>query len=161
MRFAHTLMLLSLFALSATTARAQSATQDVTIQVAPISVFEIPDSEVMLTITGVDASGDPAPATDASTSYNLTTNATGMKITGMLDTDYSSGLTLQVLFGIPAAGGSATQRTLSTTPQDIVNGLSHVNSVGVPITYTAEATIDVAPSTSEERTVTYTITSDA
>lgn len=137
-----------------------TASQEVTIEVEPINAIEIPIGSVTLTIDSVDpATGLPQAETDASTSYNVTTNGDSMKITGALDTEYSSGLSLKVLLGVPtASGGSATQRTLGTTSQDLVNGISRVSDNGVAITYTAEASVEVAPNTNETRTVTYTLT---
>ena len=159
-----TLLTLGLFAAAPALAQDASASQDVTIEVLPINVLEIPVGTVTMTIDGVDpATGLPQPVTDASTSYNVTTNGDTMKITGALDSEYGDGLTLRVLLAVPTASGSgnsgtAVQRTLSTTSQDLINGMARVSDTGMAITYTAEASVEVLPNTSDTRTVTYTLT---
>ena len=57
------------------------------------------------------------------------------------------------------SGGSSTERTLSTTAQNLVTGLSQVTGSSLMITYTASATLSAAPNGGgETNTVTLTLT---
>ena len=131
--------------------------QAVSVSVQEINEISI-NGDVHLIITTATPGTGPDAVTDASSAtYNLTTNATGKKITGSLDSNYSLGVTLSVLLGAPT-GGLAFSQELSTTAMDLVTGISYSAETGLSISYTADAVVSASPNgTGETRTVTLTL----
>lgn len=130
-----------------------SASHDVTIAVTAIDEIAV-SGNVTLTIDDITLS-DAAAAT-----YSVTTNGAGRKITAALDSDFSSTLTLEAAITAPtASGSSAGAIVLTSAAQDVVTGISAVSESGLSIDYTATALPTTPATTSETRTVTYTITS--
>ena len=146
----------------ATTAAAQTtATQDVTVVVEQVSSIGVSASSVTLTLNAATPGSPLTDVTDNSTTYSLTTNGTAIKITGQLDAAYAAGIALAAQLAAPTEGGTSVQRTLSTTAQDLVTGISYTNETGLSISYTASATSDAVPNAGgggETHTVTFTIT---
>lgn len=140
---------------------AQTDTQDVTIIVEDINEIAI-SGNVTLTINSATGGGDPDDATDATTSYDLTTNGSGKKITGILDGEYETGISLSITLAAPAASGtSAGAQTLNMlTAVDLVTAIANVSEVGLGISYTASATSAAVPNgvAGETQTVTFTVT---
>ncbi len=142
----------------ATTAIAQSATQDVTIVIADINEISV-SGNLTLTINSATAGSNPDDATDNTTSYSITTNGTLKKITGQLDVVYAAGISLKVNLSAPTGGTSQGQKTLTTIAQDLVTGISGLAESAIQIAYTASATPAVPPNgAGETHTVTFTIT---
>jgi hypothetical protein len=134
-------------------------TQAVTVSVQEINKISISGS-VSLTISTATAGSAPDASLDSSSSYNLTVNGTGKKLTGVLDGAFASGITLQALLTAPT-GGTATQRTLSITSQDLVTGIGHAAESSLSISYTASASASATPNgAGESRTVTFTLTTE-
>jgi len=135
----------------------RTLSQDVTVSVDALNVISISGS-VSVSIASATAGISPDPETDGSTTYNITVNGGIKKLTGTLDAAYSTGITLNLLLGSPS-GGSAVERTLSTTTQDLVSGFGYVAETDLAITYTASATVLATPNgAGETRTVTITLT---
>ena len=149
----------ALLALSAGKAAAQSATQDVTLEVQAINQIAFTGSP-SLVISAATAGGAPTSAT-ANATYAITTNETNRKITAQIDTDTPAGVALSASLAAPSGGTSAGAVQLGTTAQDVVTGIGTVNASGLNVTYTlsASAAAGVVPSTT--RTVTYTIVAGA
>ncbi len=142
----------------ATTAIAQSTTQDVTIVIADINEISV-SGNLTLTINSATAGSNPDDATDNTTSYSITTNGTLKKITGQLDVVYAAGISLKVNLSAPTGGTSQGQKTLTTIAQDLVTGISGLAESAIQIAYTASATAAVPPNgAGETHTVTFTIT---
>jgi hypothetical protein len=154
--FAVALVLLAGFA---NTASAQLATADhtVTVEVAAISEIAI-TGNATLTINSATAGSDPDGVTDTSTSYAVTTNESGVKITAETDVDMASGVTLAVNATAPAGATSAGSKTLSTSATDVVTGLGTVSQAGMSLGYSLSATAAAGQVASAAVTVTYTIT---
>lgn len=130
--------------------------QSVTVSVQEINELAI-SSDVLLTITSATPGGGPQAATDGSATYNLTTNGSNKKIVGSLDADFASGITLKSLLQAPGAG-SSTEQVLSELAIDLVTGFGQITATDLTISYTAEASISVAPNgAGESRTVTLTL----
>ena len=146
---------LSLMAGVATAAGAQ--TQTVNFEVKAINQFSITSTAVTLTITSATAGSDPSPVSDASSVWSVTTNQTGAKISASIPTNMPTGLTLDVLLGAPA-GATATARTLSTTSQDLVTGITKLKAGPMTVTYTLAATAAAGVIAPDSRVVTYTMT---
>jgi len=141
-------------------AKADLAYHDVVVEVSEINAISVSSNTVSLTIDSAVAGQDPSDDTDNSKTYNVTVNGAGKKITGELDSDYASGISLSVLLS-PPTGASSVQKTLSTTTQDLVTGVSHTATQGLTITYTASAAATAVPNEGgggETHTVTITLT---
>ena len=150
---------LVLFAGFSNAAMAQLASDDhtVTVEVAAISEIAI-TGNATLTINSATAGSDPDDATDTSTSYAVTTNESGVKITAETDVNMAAGVTLEVSAAAPAGASSAGDTTLSTTAADVVTGLGTVSQAGMGLSYTLSATAAAGQVASTAVTVTYTIT---
>lgn len=130
--------------------------QSVTVSVDTINELTVSGS-VTLNIDSATAGAAPDSDTDATTTYAVTVNGTGKKITGSLDAAYASGISLQLQLGAPT-GGSSSQKTLTTSAQDLVTSFGKVAESGLSVTYTASATV-LADSNGagQSRTVTLTL----
>jgi hypothetical protein len=139
----------------ASTARAQSAQQTVTYEVQAVNQIAV-SGNVSLTVSSATAGQAPS-ATSATSSYAITTNEDNKKITASLNTNMPSGLTLTVNLTAPSGGTSAGAVTLSTTAQDVVTGISKLNSAGLSISYQLTATSAAGVVAQASKTVTLTI----
>jgi len=139
------------------TARAQTTvTQTVTYEVQAINEIGL-NTPLTLVINTATAGALPDDATDDTTTYSITTNEAGKKITARIDTAMPAGLALKVHLDPPAQTGASTgEVTLTTTPQDVVTGIGPATASKIKILYTLSATSTVAP-TSGERSVTFTL----
>jgi hypothetical protein len=134
-----------------------SLSQDVAVSVQEINAITV-SGNVTLNISGAMAGSSPTGASDATTSYNVTVNGGSKKLTGALDAQFSSGISLEVLLS-PPTGGTAVLRKLGTTTRDLVTGFGYVAETGLAITYTAIATVQAAPNgAGQTRTVIFTLT---
>ena len=130
------------------------ASHDVTFEVQAINSITL-GSGVSLTINAAVA-GDAPTSVSANSSYAITTNEVGQKVTAEIDADMPTGVTLSVLLAAPT-GGAATSQSLSTGAQDVVTGVSTLNESGLQVHYTLAAISAAGVVASDSRTVTYTI----
>lgn len=131
--------------------------QDVVVNVGEINAISV-SGTVTLTFVSYSSGPNLDEVVDATTSYNVTVNGSSKKITASLDAEYSAGISVSLLLAPPGAGTS-TEKTLSTTAQDMVVGFEKIAVSSLSITYTASASITAVPNGSGElRTVTLTIT---
>lgn len=137
---------------------ANTANQTVTIQVGSVNEIAVSGNPGALTVSTATAGSQPDAATDNSTSYNITTNGTGKKITGALNSAMPAGTTLSVSLAAPAGGSSSGAVSLTTSTQNLVTGVSQVASSGHAITYILSATVAAGEVASTTRTVTLTLT---
>ena len=147
---------LALVALSATAASAQTANQTVTFQVDAINQIAFTGSPSLVINTATAGSG-PANAT-ATASWAVTTNQSGAKITGSLNSNMPAGLTLSVDLAAPAGASSAGAQELSTVAVDLVTSITQLAQGALSVGYTLSATPAAGVVASTTRTVTYTIT---
>ena len=136
---------------------AGAQTQTINFSVAAINQLALSGNTVTLNIVSAAAGSNPTQATDNASTWAVTTNQSGAKISASLNSDMPSGLTLQVSLGAPAGATSAGALTLSSASVDLVTGVSQVAANGLAMNYTLDAT-PAAGVTSGTRTVTYTIT---
>ncbi|MBC7323632.1 MAG: hypothetical protein H5T90_11175 [Acetomicrobium sp.] len=133
-----------------------TVTQTVTYEVQAINEIGL-NTPLTLVINAATAGVLPDDATDDTTTYSITTNETGNKITARIDTAMPAGLVLKVRLDPPAQTGASTgEVTLTTTPQDVVTGIGPVTASKIKILYTLSATAAVAP-ISGQRSVTFTL----
>jgi len=139
------------------TAGAQSPSQTINFSVGAINQIAV-SGTVTLDITTAVAGGAPTQATDNLSTWAVTTNQTGAKVSASLDSDMPAGLTLQVALGAPAGATSAGAKTLSSASADLVTGVTQVAGSGLSMNYTLDATLAAGVVAAGTRTVTYTIT---
>jgi hypothetical protein len=137
-------------------------TSTVTITFSEITEVDVTGNPT-LTIVEPATPGDlPADQSDTSTTMAWTANvASGTKkITGKLDSTFS-GIDLSATVTVAGGcGSSAGSKTFTTSDQDFVTGITNCNT-GTPggaITFTAHVTSMVAPYTSTQKVVTWTLT---
>lgn len=153
-RIMNSLVALAVVALAGT-AGAQS--QTITFSVGAINQVAVTGSPT-LNITTAVAGNAPTQATDNASTWAVTTNQSGAKISASLDSDMPAGLTLQVTLGAPSVGTSTGAKTLSSAAVDLVTGVSKVAESGLSMNYTLDATAAAGVVASSTRTVTYTVT---
>jgi len=133
-----------------------TVTQTVAYEVQAINEIGL-NTPLTLVINTATAGALPNNATDDTTTYSITTNEAGKKITARIDEAMPTGLLLKVHLDPPSTTGtSAGEVTLTITPQDVVTGIGPVTASKIKILYTLSATGAVAP-TSGERSVTFTL----
>jgi hypothetical protein len=139
---------------------ADNATQTVTYEVAAINELSVSGNPGALTVSAATAGEAPDAVSDASTTYAITTNEEGRKITGAIDTDMPPGVTLTANLAAPTVGTSTGAVELTAAPLDLVNGIATLNESGMAITYNLSATSAAGVVDSAPKTVTLTITAD-
>jgi hypothetical protein len=135
-----------------------TATQTVTFAVSAINELSVSGNPGSLIVSTATAGTAPDVVTDSTTSYAITTNETGRKITGAIDTPMPSGVTLAVNLAAPTGASSAGLTTLGTSAMDLVTGISTLNDSSKSITYSLSATSAAGVVPSASKTVTLTIT---
>lgn len=141
---------------ASTLAGAQTATQTVTFAVNAINQIAFAGAP-SLTITTAVAGSDPTPVTDATSTWAVTTNQTGAKISATIPSNMAAGLTLAVTLAAPGAATSSGSQTLSTVSVDLVTGLTKQKGNALAVTYQLSATAAAGVIASGTRVVTYTI----
>lgn len=136
---------------------ADNDSQTVTFEVQAISEITVSGNPGPLVISTATAGSEPVAATDATTTYSVTTNGTNKRITGSIDTAMPANTSLLVTLTAPTGGSGAGQVILSTTAQDLVTGISTLAESALPISYefTADAAAGVVASST--KTVTLTV----
>jgi hypothetical protein len=161
MKASRSLIMSSLLVIAAAaSAAAQTATQTVTLQVDAINQISVAGTP-SITISAAVAGGAPTSATSTGNTWAVTTNQTGAKITGAINSAMATGLTLSANLGAPAGGSSAGLQALGTGAVDLVTGITKLNQSGLSLTYQLDATSAAGVITSTTRVVTYTITGGA
>lgn len=147
-----TALLLTAFA---TEGAAQTATATATYEVQAINEVSVSGNPAALIIsTAAQMTG----VTDNTTTWSVTTNQTGAKITGEIDTDMPTGVTLKANLTAPSVGTSAGAVTLSAVAADLVTGMTEVQGTALGLAYSLSATTAAGVVPSATKTVTYTIT---
>jgi hypothetical protein len=160
MRLSRTLLTVIAIAAAGQTAHAQdlaSASTTANLSISAINSISFASS-VSLTIAGGTA-GSGLTAATATSTYDIISNATDSKLTGVIDLDMPANSSLSVSLGAPAGATSAGSVALSSTAVDLVTGISNVSETNLPVSYTFGA--DVHTAASLTRTVTYVLTAGA
>lgn len=136
-------------------AQTTDSTTSVTYEVKAINEISVTGSPSLVITTGSELSG----VSDAATStWSVTTNETGKKITGKIATDMEAGVTLKVNLTAPSVGTSAGAVALTAVDVDLVTGVGEVEATGLGMTYTLSATPEAGVIAATTKKVTYTIT---
>lgn len=131
-------------------------TDTVTFTISAINSLSVSGSPTLRVMTAT-AGSQPDAATDATTSYSVTTNEDGRKITGAIDLPMPSGVTLSIRLAAPAGGASAGDVALAVAPADLVTSITRVAEVARPISYSMSATVQAGVVAPFSRTVTLTV----
>jgi hypothetical protein len=137
-----------------------SATQTVSYEVQAINELSVSSESVSLVVNSATPGSAPNAATNSSTSYSITTNETGRKIVGALNSDLPAGVTLSVTLAAPNQATSLGKVALTSTAVDLVSGISTLNETGKSIAYELAATSAAGVVPSASKTVTLTIMAD-
>ena len=143
--------------IASTAAFAQTATQTVTFQVDAINQISVA-GVVSLDINSAVAGSAPTSVSSSASSWAVTTNQTGAKITGSIGVAMPAGVTLSANLVAPAGATSAGLKPLTTVAVDLVTTITKLNAGALGLTYQLDATAAAGVVTSSTRLVTYTIT---
>jgi len=143
-------------ALAAVAGEASAQTQQVSFSVEPINQMSVSGNPGALTINATTIGSSLTSVTDASTTWGITTNQTGTKVTAAIDEAMPAGVTLRVQLAAPTGASSAGNVALGTSAADVVTGITKLAEAGKTVTYTLSATA-AAGVVSGSRTVTYTV----
>jgi hypothetical protein len=135
----------------------QTATQTVTFQVTAINQISITGAAPTLIVNTATAGSAPSTATSSGITWAVTTNQTGAKINASIPTAMPAGLTLSANMGAPAGATSVGTTALTTTAVDLVTGITKLNSSGLALTYSLDATTAAGVVASGTRVVTFTV----
>ena len=136
--------------------QAQTATQTVTFAVNAINQIAFVGAP-SLTITTAVAGSAPTSVTDATSTWAVTCNQTGAKISATIASNMPAGLTLSANLAAPTGGTSAGYLSLSTVGVDLVTGITKLAQGSLGATYKLDATAAAGVVSSTTRVVTYTI----
>lgn len=130
--------------------------QTVTFQVDPINEISVSGNPGALAINTAVAGSAPTPVSNSSTTWAVTTNQTGAKVTAAIDVTMPAGITLSLNLQNPTGATSITV-SLGTLAADAVTGITKLNESGKAVTYTLAATATAGVVASTSRTVTLTM----
>jgi hypothetical protein len=141
---------------------AGTAEQVVTFTIGASNEITVSGPPGLMEILAAAAGSDPESVTDNNTTISYSTNSNNKKITGGIDLEMPSGVTLEVHIAAPggAQGISQGTKSLSVTATDLVTGISKAAVQEAAITYTLSATTEADPIENAIRTVTYTLIAD-
>ncbi|MEP6999963.1 MAG: hypothetical protein ABI969_05765 [bacterium] len=152
----HSVAALALVLFAIPAAHAQTATQTVTFAVNAINQIAFVGTP-SLTITTAVAGSAPTSVTDASSTWAVTCNQTGAKISANIPLAMPAGLTLSANLAAPAGATSASYQALGTVAVDLVTGITKLAQGSLAATYKLDATAVAGVVTTQTRVVTYTI----
>jgi hypothetical protein len=155
MRFRSSYIVMAVGLFVASAASAQTATQSVTVQVEAINEISVSLNSPTLIVNAALVGVDPTPVSDNSSTWAITTNMTGTKVTAEIDQNLAAGFTLDVDMAAPAAATSNTV-SLSTVAGDAVEGITKLIASDLGLVYTLSATA-AAGVLNETLLVTFTI----
>ena len=142
----------------ATSAAAQTATQDVTYSVSAINQISVSATAYTLAVTTATAGSAPTAASSSGLTWAITTNEDDRKVTAQLDANMPANVTLTANMTAPSSGVSGGAKALSlTTAQEMVTSIDKQEASGLSLVYTLSATTAAGVVSSGTRTVTYTI----
>jgi hypothetical protein len=149
-----------IFGLSVLVMAGNIAYQTVTYQVDAINEISVSGSPGPLVVNSATAGSEPNDTTDNSTNWAITTNQTARKMTGSINTDMPTDVTLYINLTEPTGGVSGGDVSLSSTAADLVTSIETVAESGLTITYTLSATVSAGVVAQAQKTVTLTLTNE-
>jgi hypothetical protein len=134
-----------------------SDSQTVSYEVQAINEIVVSGDPGALAVSTATAGSQPDEVSDASTTYDITTNGTNKKITAVLNTAMPANVTLKVALVAPTGGSSEGDVTLSNVAADVVTGITQKAEGSKTITYKLSALVTAGIVASATKTVTLTI----
>jgi hypothetical protein len=134
---------------------AQIGTSLVTFNFQAIDELEVTDGPTLIIDSAV-AGKQPQPVSDNTSRYSISTNGTNKRITASINKPMPANTTLEIRLAVPGSGTTLGYRTLSTTPVEVVTGISYTAAANKTIIYRFSATTD-AGVLSDSCTVTLTL----
>ena len=111
-----------------------------------------------LTINSAVAGSQPASVTNSSTTYSVSTTLTVRVITGKINTNMASGLTLQLGLAAPSGATSLGSVSMTTVAKNLITGIPiNTTSSGNTVTYTFSATVSAVQASNQTKTLTLTL----
>ncbi|MDQ2667888.1 MAG: hypothetical protein M3Z05_18015 [Gemmatimonadota bacterium] len=138
-------------------ATGQTATQTVTFSVVSSTFVAIGNVAAPIRPAMQSPDRTRTGATVAGSTYAIVTNEKNQKITASIDGVASGAASLAVAMGAPRGAASRGLTRLSTTPTDVVTGISGSDGVALPMRYQWNGSA-AAVAELRNRVVTYTIT---
>jgi len=135
-----------------------TANQTVTFEVQAINEVAVSGNPAALIVNSATAGSEPVLVSDASTTYDITTNGTNKKITAAINTNMPANVTLTAALAAPTGGTSAGDTTLSTVAANVVTAITQKAETAKTITYKLSATVAAGVVVSDTKTVTLTLT---
>lgn len=140
---------------------ADNANHTVGYAVSAINEIAISGNVSTMTVSTATAGSEPDPVTDATQTYDITTNGTNKKITAALDTNMGTGLTLALTAAAPTGASANSEVSLSTVAADVVTGITEIAESGKTLTYKLTALVTAGVVAADTKTVTLTIADGA
>lgn len=134
-----------------------SAQATVTYTIGSVDSITVSGNPGNLNITAAVAGSALTNATDATTTYSVTTNNSSRKIYGSVASAMPTGVTLDVSLTAPTGGSSSGNVALTTTAAALVTSISNIAQAALGITYTLSATLSASQVSGSTNTITYTI----
>jgi len=111
-----------------------------------------------LTVSSATAGQEPNEATAGSSTYAISTNCTGKKLTAALGSAMPSNTTLKASAAAPSGGGSSQGYvTLGTSAATLVTGMGHAAESSLSISYKLGCTAGAGVISSSSKSVVFTI----
>jgi len=157
-KLSRIIILLSLIISPAVLFAASNDTTTINYEVQAINELNIVDTDLSITIDTAVAGAQPNYESTITT-YEITTNcaSNAKKITGQLNTDLPSGLTLNMYMHAPVNGSSPTHRSMSATPSNMVVNIGPNAEQGIDMDFDLIATVAAGVVSSSSKTLTVTL----
>ena len=136
---------------------ATTATALITYSIGSIDSIAISGNPPPFVVHSAIPGSGPSSASDSSTSYTISTNNSGRKITGVLNSNMPTGVTFSVNLQAPTGAVSSGLTALSAAEAILVTGISNSSEGNLTITYTLTVDASAAPTIGSVNAVTYTI----
>jgi hypothetical protein len=136
-----------------------SASQQVTIEVKPVSKISISGNPGPLVIHRVVSTSNANSVSDENTKYSLITNVDNMKIVASINDRMPLGTRLMMkVTNKRASSTGLVDVSNATIPVDVVTGISKGRDIDQSISYTFAANTEVQEVQAQSRTITLTLT---
>jgi hypothetical protein len=114
----------------------------------------------VLTVRSATAGLEPDPASEATTTYAVTTTSPNQRIMARIDAPLPEGMTLTIRLAAPPGATSRGPVTMQTADQELVQIPTPGSYAGLAVSYTLTAVVRAGPVPSLGRGVTLTVTSE-
>lgn len=129
-----------------------------TLSLYGVNSITISGSPALMSITTATAGSAPTFVQDTSTTYGITTDVANAKITGKINSNAPTGVTISVRLATPTGATTAGLVSMNTTNKNLITAIPiNTSTSGLQITYRLSATSKAVPASNVSRTLTLTI----